>query len=82
MFVTSIQFVYVVKYFSTYDLYMIKLDLFYIWRLYRQIWISGTNKDMNINMNINSSVTYPDYCVLLISISYKVLDMIPTLSFL
>jgi hypothetical protein len=46
--VTHMQFVYVVKYYSIGDL-MIKLDLFYIWRLYCQIWISGTNKDMNMN---------------------------------
>jgi hypothetical protein len=41
MSVTCTQFVYVVKYYSSDDLYMIKLDLFYIWRLYRQILISG-----------------------------------------
>jgi hypothetical protein len=31
----------------------IKLDLFYIWRLYRQIWISATNKDMNMNIQVS-----------------------------
>jgi hypothetical protein len=46
-------FVYVVKYYGIGDLYTIKLDLFYICRLYHQIWISGTNKDMdNIKMNL------------------------------
>jgi hypothetical protein len=40
----------VVKYYSIGDSYKIKLDLFYIWRLYGQIWISGTNKDMNMNL--------------------------------
>jgi hypothetical protein len=43
------QFVYVVKYYSTENLYTVKLDLFYIWRLYRQIWISGTNKGDQAN---------------------------------
>jgi hypothetical protein len=48
------QFVYVVKYISIGHLYsyVIELDLFYIWKLYRQILISGTNQDMNINMNL------------------------------
>jgi hypothetical protein len=45
MFVTCTQFLYVVKYYSIGDLYTIKLDLFSIWRLYRRIWISGTNKE-------------------------------------
>jgi hypothetical protein len=49
MFVMCTQFLYVVKYQSIVDLYTIKLDLLYVWRLYHQIWISGTNKDMNIN---------------------------------
>jgi hypothetical protein len=40
--------VFVAKYYSIGDLYMITLDLLYIWTLYRQIWISGTNKDMNV----------------------------------
>jgi hypothetical protein len=44
------QFVSVVKYYCIGDLYTIKLDLFHIWRLYHQIWISGTNKDMNMNI--------------------------------
>jgi hypothetical protein len=46
--VTCTQFGYVVKYYSIGDLCRIKLDLFYIWRLCCQIWISGTNKDMNM----------------------------------
>jgi hypothetical protein len=48
--VTCTQFVYVVKYYSIGDSYTMKLDLFCIWRLYRQIWISGTNKDINMRM--------------------------------
>jgi hypothetical protein len=52
--VTSTQFVYVFKYHRTGNLYTIKLDLFYIWRLYRQLWISGTNKDMNMDKGPNS----------------------------
>jgi hypothetical protein len=35
--------VYVVKYYSIGALHTKKLDLFYIWRLYRRIWISGAN---------------------------------------
>jgi hypothetical protein len=46
MLVVCTQFSYVVKYNSIGGLYAIKLDLFYIWRLYYQIWISGTYKDM------------------------------------
>jgi hypothetical protein len=49
MFLMCTQFVYVVKCYIIGDLYMIKLDLFYIWRVYRQIWIYGTNKDMKMN---------------------------------
>jgi hypothetical protein len=45
---TCRQFVYAVTYYSIGDLYTIKLYLFYIWRLYHQIWTSGTNKDMNM----------------------------------
>jgi hypothetical protein len=40
------QFVYEVKNYSISDLYTIILDLFCIWRLYHQIWISGTSKHM------------------------------------
>jgi hypothetical protein len=47
------QFVYAVKYYSIGDLYTKKLDLFYIWRLYPQIWISGTNKGKNMNMTLS-----------------------------
>jgi hypothetical protein len=48
LFVMCTQFVYVAKYYSIGDLYVIELDLFYIWRLNNQMWISGTNKDMNL----------------------------------
>jgi hypothetical protein len=49
MLLRCMQFVYVVKYYSIENLYTIKLDLFYIWRLYRQVWISGTNKGDEAN---------------------------------
>jgi hypothetical protein len=54
--VTCTQIVYVVKYYSIRDFYTIKLDLCHIWRLYRQIWISGTNKDMNINIHVRMCI--------------------------
>jgi hypothetical protein len=40
---------------------MIKLDLFFIWRLYRQIWISGTNNDVNMNIEFLELMTAINY---------------------
>jgi hypothetical protein len=42
------QFVFVFKNYSTVCLLTIKLDLFCMWRMYCQIWISGRGQDMNM----------------------------------
>jgi hypothetical protein len=57
MFVKCTQFVYV-TYCSAGDLYVIKLDLFCIWWLYCQIWISGTTKKVQC------------FCIILLNVWY------------
>jgi hypothetical protein len=52
--------------YGTGDLYTIELDLLYIWRLYRQLWISGTNinDDMICLQSLECGMTGLDMDVL------------------